>query len=274
MTKEISISLLLKVLKSAWWKILIITVAVAIAAAAFTTFFIPKKYSSSIEFYVINTSVSNEYTTEALLDATTKLSKDYIEIIKSDKMMKAVVEYLKSGDGRNQYTDNRITPEYIRSMISASAVSDKSFFTVTVTSTDKDFAYDVASAIQVLAPGIVKSTAKFSDTSNLFYKDDNNEYKPIKDSEYDIQCISVNRECRLPSAPSSPNVVSNTMIATVAAAVISYALFFVIKLFDTVIHGEESAKALVDLPIIGKVPAWETNAKKAVDNNKAKEYKK
>ena len=92
MTKEISLSFLINVLKSAWWKILIITVAVAIAVAAFTQFMIPKKYESTVQFYIINTSTTAEYTQTALLAANEYLANDYITIIKSDKMMEMIAE--------------------------------------------------------------------------------------------------------------------------------------------------------------------------------------
>jgi capsular polysaccharide biosynthesis protein len=90
MTNEISISLLLKVLKSAWWKILIFTVVIALIAAAVTSFVIPKKYSSSVTFYVNNTSSDYEYTTASLLEAAQLLANGYIEIIKSDVMLEKI----------------------------------------------------------------------------------------------------------------------------------------------------------------------------------------
>ena len=56
MTKEINLKVLLKVLKNSWWKILIFTVAITIAVGAVIHFLVPKKYASTIEFYVLNTS--------------------------------------------------------------------------------------------------------------------------------------------------------------------------------------------------------------------------
>lgn len=282
MTKEISISLLLKVLKSAWWKILIITVTIAIAAAAFTTFFIPKKYSSSVRFFVINISVENDYTTNALVDAAPKLAKDYIEIIKGDKMLNKVIEELKSENGERQYSDDeRLTPAYIRSLISGST-TDGSAFNITVTSTDAEFAYDVAVEIQEHAPEIVKETARPLSDENFYYWEDKDGDNKRDDNEYisitahpDYQLIDPSlRESKLSATPVSPDVKSNTLIAAVGAAVISYALFFVIKLFDTVIRGEDSAKALVGLPIIGKIPTWEKSTKPVSSTNTAKESQK
>ena len=58
MTKEINLKILLNVLKNSWWKIIIFTVAVAIVVGALVQFVVPKKYASTVEFYVLNTSTT------------------------------------------------------------------------------------------------------------------------------------------------------------------------------------------------------------------------
>ncbi len=275
MTNEISISMLLKVLKSAWWKMLIFTVVIALAAAAVTSFVIPKKYSSSITFFVINTSSTYEYTSTSLLDAAPQLANDYIEIIKSDEMLEIIVEDLKA----EGYGGEGLTPANIRPLISSQTSKDVSTFTVTVTSENNELAHSVAKAIEKNAPKTVKEITRPSYNSNLYYFQDLNGdgYPEIDEftalTENDLECIRVIRTPKLSTSPVSPNLISNTAIAAVVAIVISYAFFLVLKLFDTVIHGEESAKALVDLPIIGKIPAWEAGSKSTSGNNKAKEQK-
>ncbi|MBE6577287.1 MAG: hypothetical protein E7653_04035 [Ruminococcaceae bacterium] len=272
MTHEISISMLLKVLKSAWWKILIFTVVVALIAAAFTAFLVPKKYSSSVTFFIINTSSTYEYTSTSLLDAATQLSNDYVEIIKSDDVLDTIVEDLKAEGYVN------VTPAKIRAMISSQTSKDVSTFTVTVTSDNNELSHSVAKAIEKHAPQKVKDITRPKYESNLcYYVDlDGNgvpsgldEFTPL--DKDDLECISVIRSPKLATTPISPNLIQNTTIAAVVAVVVSYAFFLILKLFDTVIRGEESAKALVDLPIIGKIPTWETSSKSTSGNNKAKE---
>ena len=87
-----------------------------------------------------------------------------------------------------------------------------------------------------------------------------------------LQCIKSIRTPKEALSPTSPNLVSYTLLAAMAAAVIAYTFFLVRKVFDTIIRGEESAKALIDLPIIGKIPTWDTGAKSTSGNN-VKEYK-
>ena len=265
MTKEINISLLFKVLKSVWWKILIITAAVAIAVAAFTAIAIDKKYAASTKFYVINTSSTSEYTTTALLSASEYLANDYIEIIKGDEMMTMVQKKLESNQQLAEAGYTSFSPANIRGMISASTSSDSSTFTITATHTDYDVAYAVCKALESPeALEIIKDSVRPDYSSNMYQFKDNNDsiqnwedFTPI--SKSDLECLKVLRSPADPStnpSPVSPDVVSYTLLASIITAVIAYVIFLIIKLSDTVIRGEESAKELVNETVIGDIPTW------------------
>ncbi len=276
MTKEINISLLFKVLKSAWWKILIVTVAVAIAVAAFTTFAITPKYAASTKFYVINTSTTSEYTTTALLSAAEYLANDYIEIIKGDEMMAMLKEKLESNQVLKDKGYTSFSASQIRNMISTSTSAESSTFTVTITHTDYEVAYYVSKTLESTeALEIIKNSARPSYSSNMYqWRDTNGDNEPSKDelsiiSEADLECVKV---LRSPSdttpAPVSPNVAKYTLIAALAAAVIVYAIFLILKLADTVIRSEESAKELVDETVIGDIPLWTNSTTTAKEEDK------
>ena len=55
-----------------------------LGAALFTQFFIPKKYSSSVKFYVVNINSDQDYASATNLAAAEYLVNDYIEIINGD----------------------------------------------------------------------------------------------------------------------------------------------------------------------------------------------
>ncbi len=276
MTKEINISLLFKVFKSAWWKILIITVAVAIAVAAFTTFAIDPQYAASTKFYVINTSTTSEYTTTALLSAAEYLANDYIEIINGDDMLEMVKGKLESNQELKDRGYTTFNKSEIRGMLSSSTSSESSTFTITATHTDYAVAYYVCMALQSKeALDIIKNAARPSYSSNLYqWRDLNGDGKKDADefstiSEADLECVKVLRSPeQTSSAPVSPDVVSYTLLAAVASAVIAYAIFLVKKLADTVIRGEESAKDLVDETVIGDIPTWTNSATTSKEENK------
>lgn len=259
MTKEISLSLLLKVLKSAWWKILIVTVVIALAVAAFTEFVIPKKYQSSIEFYILNTSTTSEYMTTSLLASAEYLASDYIKIINSDQVVGIIIDKLEAEGYQG------VTPKKIRSMISSTKASDASTFTITVTSTNADVAYIMANAIKDEAPEIIRSITRPSYSSNYYQK--------VKDpatgeeifekiDESDLECVVPVRAPQLAATHSSPNVVTYTLIAALLAAFATYVLFLLLKLSDTTIRSESNFKELVgtSVTIIGTIPYWSANA--------------
>ena len=259
MTKEISLSLLLKVLKSAWWKILIVTVVIALAVAAFTEFVIPKKYQSSIEFYILNTSTTSEYMTTSLLASAEYLASDYIKIINSDQVVGIIIDKLEA-EGYQE-----VTPKKVRSMISSTKASDASTFTITVTSTNADVAYVMANAIKDEAPEIIRSITRPSYSSNYYQK--------VKDpatgeeifekiDESDLECVVPVRAPQRAITHSSPNIVTYTLLAALLAAFATYVLFLLLKLSDTTIRSESNFKELVgtSVTIIGTIPYWSANA--------------
>ena len=236
--------------------------AVAIAVGALVQFVIPKKYASTVEFYVLNTSTTSEYTTTALLSAAEYLSNDYIKIINSDIMIENIDEYLAVPE--RGYGD--VTEAEIRGMISSSTSTESSTFTITVTATeDKVLAMYIAEAITKFAPEIIKDVTRPSYTSNLFKqvvsKDEagKEETTYVKINEADLECVKIIREPHLATTHVSPNVVTYTAIAAILAAALSYVFFLILKLADTTIRSEENAKDLVDETIIGDIPNWTVN---------------
>ena len=95
MNKEISLLTLWEVLLQAWKKMLIFALIAMLAMALFTQFAITKKYSSSIEFYVVNKAPNADYTTASIVSVAEHLANDYVKIIKSDAVMKTVSEELE-----------------------------------------------------------------------------------------------------------------------------------------------------------------------------------
>ena len=124
---EISLNFLLKIFKKVWWKILIIAIIAVIVSASFTHFFIPKKYSSSVKFYVVNINSDYDYTSSSVVSAASYLINDYIAIIKSDRMLDQVMAELEK-DG---YTN--VTKAQINGMISGASATETSVTVLPIT---------------------------------------------------------------------------------------------------------------------------------------------
>ncbi len=240
MTKSINLKDLISVLKKAWWKILIFTVIVALGVGLFAQFFIPRKYTSSIEFMVNNANKEFPYTTQALTSAAEALAKDYIRIISGDMMIDEIQQYVSDPNRDISGNYAKLTDSQIRGMISSTATSDgSSIFSITITSTeDRNLAYYIAECISLNAPDIITEIARPS------YSED------------DGKAVSVIRKPVLATTPSSPNVKNYVLISAVLAAVASYTLFLVIKMFDNVISTEEDLKEKLNQTVIGDIPEW------------------
>ncbi len=257
MTKEINLKILFDVLKKAWWKILIFTVVITVAVGATVQFAVPKKYASSIEFYVLNTSTTSEYTTTALLSAAEYLANDYIKVITGDQMMKKIQSRVEG-----------ISASSIRSMISSETSAETSTFTITVTATeDSQLAYEVAKCIEENAPEVIKSITRPSYASNFYKKvvvkdtegKESANYEKI--DELDLECVKVIREPVETGNPVSPDVMTYTAIAALLAAAVAYVFFLIIYLSDKTIRSANDAQNLVDKTVIGDIPNWTTDNK-------------
>ncbi len=266
MTKEISLSMLLKVLKSAWWKILIITVVVAVAVAAFTEFVIPKKYQSSVEFYVINTQTNAEYVQSSLLAASERLANDYIKVINSDRVVNMIIEDLEAAGYSN------VTPKNVRNMLSSSIATSSSTFSITVTTKDPDLSYRVANLIETKAPQIMREVTRPEFSANYYKKTMQNgqEVFELIDAS-DLDCVSPIRSATVAKTHSSPSLLTYTFLAAVVAAFLTYCVALLIKISDTTIRSESGVKDLLDpsIIIIGTVPQWHDIVDKKTEGGKA-----
>ena len=188
MEHDISLGFLFKTLKRCWIVMVIVALVAAIIVGVAVSLFIPKKYSSSVEFYVVNTNTSYDYTTSSLLAASEYLINDYVKIIKSDAILELVARRLdenkaleKLNEGKEkkdqvtletvdeaqlQATIDKFSAEEradvtkLRSMISSSSEESTSLFTIKVTHTDPEYAHKVATVIEDIAPENVTEIAK------------------------------------------------------------------------------------------------------------------
>ena len=269
MERDISFSLLIKIFKKSWWKILIIALAVMMVVAAYTHFFVPKKYRSSIQFYIVNIDANTDYASSQMLSAAGQLVNDYTDIIKSEYMLSAVQEKLEEKGYQN------VTIPALQSMIQHSAKSDSSVFTLSIVHTNPTVAYDVASIIAETAPEIVTKIAKPESKTyeglgqNIWsYIKYYNEYvvaegepkvnvtradiiNTLKQADpgsgltTKLNCIDVLTPPKMATTHISPNLVTSTLLGGIAAFVVAYVVFLLKSLFEQSIVSDEDLKKLV-----------------------------
>ncbi|MBR2354747.1 MAG: hypothetical protein IKA76_09640 [Clostridia bacterium] len=303
MNHEISFPTLLKTFKKCWWKVLIVALCAAILMLVFTICFIPKKYSSSMEVYIINTNTSYDYTTSSLLSANDYLINDYIAIMKGDRMLKRVCAELKAE--ASTYTDKsgapflneqqleaiqRLEPPHIRSMLDSAADDDSSIFGLSVSHTDPKLAYVIARKIAEISPEEVTDVAKSKinerasmaediyNAMDFFNDGKHNENVEIAEEDilkylesYNIglsrqDCISIIIEPKLATSHDSPNAPVLSILAGFAAAIIAYVIFLLLSLSKSVIVTEEDVKRTLKYPMIGVIPHWSISGNKSTKN--------
>ncbi len=187
MKNEINLNLFWRVLKKSFWKILIFAIVVMVAVSLYAQYFIPKRYSSSIGYLAFSISSSktsgSNYAQGSLSNVEEYLIRDYSAIIKSEKMCARVAEKLKENHpGKYDY----VSAGSISGMVSTAAGSAPSAFTLTVSSTDPQLAYDVCLAFEEVAPEVITevtnpfvgpTTEEFTDSYYGFLKKYVEDYK-------------------------------------------------------------------------------------------------
>ena len=309
MNHEISFSVLMKVLKKCWWQLALIGLCAMLIMATITVCFIPKKYSSSMDVYVVNSNVSSDYTTSSLLSANSYLINDYIAIIKGDIMLKSVCDQLKTeaptykdASGNSVLDEaqlsviDALTPGQLRSMISSNVSEESSIFKLSVSHTDPEIAYVIARKIAKLAPASVTDVVKKSDVNRRpviaeqiydamkhFQLKDDTENSPSVDEiitfleRYGIglvreECIDIISDPKLSTTHDSPNLLTYTLLAGIAALAIAYAAFLLSTLSKSVIVTEEDIRKNLDYPLIGVIPHWSSGSKGSKYYGKGAKY--
>lgn len=246
MSKSLDLKVLINVFKKVWWKVIICTVIVATATGLFAKFFIPNKYTSAVEFMVNNDDSNTEYITASLTTASEALAKDYSRIITSDKMVELIREYISNPNRDKSGTYANITDAQIRNTINATTPTDgSSVFSISVTTeSDSHLAYYIAECISVKAPGVIQE---------------------VKDSEKTL--VTVLRDPIHTNAPSSPGIFTYVSVSAVFAAVLVYAIFVIVGLFDNAIVTEEDIKEKLNKPVVGEIPRWFISASTQKEEN-------
>lgn len=273
---------------------LIAAIVIGVAVGAFVKFFVPEKFSSTVDFYVINTNTSYDYTTSSLLSASEYLIKDYVKLIKSDEILNVVAANLNEGKA----VEDHIDAKALRSMISASSEEGTSLFTIKVTHTDPAFAREVAAEIMEQAPTLVTEIAKPKRLTTDYLvtmviqtmidvelqngkengtvanrseaekivaekcsRDEIAKYLEGVGMNDSLPCFkAVNNPVEDTSA-DSPSVTKYAAIGAILAAMIVYLGFAASGFFKANLLTEEDIKQFVDRPVIGTIPHWESSSR-------------
>ncbi len=241
MNKEISMSFCLAILKKAWLVMLAVVIVTSLLAGLFTEFFIQKKYSSSVTFYVINSSGA-DYTSSSVVAALEDLTANYMELIKTDKIVAPIAKKLAEEHGINY------TPDEIKKMISTSAVNETAMIVLKVTHTDKDVAFKIADLFSSTAPALVTEIEKEELVNNGI---------DIETGKSVTECIKAVNYPRMAERHDSPSLFRNVLLTAIVSAIAVYAIYFVLALLDNTVKSEDEIKEhFGSYPLLASIPNW------------------
>lgn len=215
---------LLMVYLRKWWLILVCGLLVAVAALVYTAGFVTPMYQASVSIYVNNVRNSQpmDNVSTGNLDASRRLVDTYINIAKSDRVMKKVSETLGG-----EYSVGEL-----KKMFSASQVGETEIFEIIISSPDPSEAMRVANTMALVAPEEISNLIEGSSTRVIDY-------------------------AKVPEAPYTPNYQKNILLGAVVGCVLALAYLTLAHLLDVRIKDSEDLSNRFDLPVLGQVPDFQ-----------------
>jgi len=221
---EFTLAQVIKLLyKRLLWIVLFTALAIA-ATFAVNKYLISESYTASVQFYV-NTQDSQ----------TQKI--DLNELNYAQKVVNTYINFLKTKVFYNMLIEQTRLPytvDMLRDCIRITVVSNTEIFQVSVTTNSASDSFELAKAIENIAPGFIKSIKNTTE-------------------------ISVVDPVVMPKQPSGPHVLLNTAIGGLIGFVLSVILAFIWELIDVNVKDEEDIKQRYNKPVIGNIPSYQGN---------------
>lgn len=248
--KEITFGYLLEIFKKSFIFMVIAAMVFGIIGIVYSAVIEKPKYQSIATFIVTNNS-PEDYTTSGLTMASTSIAATCVEFATHDLPIRMVAE--KDDLWRTLGYDSVETCiADVRKMITAKKEADETTFSfyISVKSASRQKTYAVTSAIQEAFPKAVKEI-----------------FSNAEDSEASVVAATstLSTENEVKAVKSSPLKVG--FILAFAAAIATYAIFFIKALLDKSIHDEDSIKENFNYPLVGIIPSFAT-AEEQAENKK------
>jgi len=227
-TTEITFGFLLAVLRRrVIWLVLALVIGAG-GAFAFTKVLLTPTYSSTAKFKVESIVENGSMINSGYQVGAALFAANYADEINGNVFLGEVLR------AYNERFGKALTSKQLSKKLNATADGDLAQFTVKVTSTDAQEAYDILSVVQELAPQML-----LSDSARTYIN---------------IKMINYGS---LDTVPDSPNVLLNTAVGGVLLVVLTYAYFFLRTFLDKTVYVAQNLKAICkDVPIIGSIPQW------------------
>lgn len=230
-TVEIDLREIFSALLKKAWLIILCAALLGTAMLAYTANFVAPTYNATATFYVnnnTNTESEGGGVSSTDLAVALRLVNSYVDIVKRNVVMSAVVEKLQMN----------ISPSQLSSMVSAQVVGETEIFTVTVTSADPQMSATIANTIAEVAPDIISGIISGSRATVIDY-------------------------ARVPTGRSSPSYTTSALLGAMIGALLAVVFIFIQNRLDVHVKTEEMLSQLCGAPVLGVIPDFADNAGKS-----------
>lgn len=210
------------------WKWIIgCTAAGFLALFVFSTFVLPKKYTSSVDLYVTSKIVEQGGSVDLnSINASQKLVNAYIAVLQNENILEQVTQQLSEP----------VKVGELRKMLSMKSVNGTEVLKISAETTDPEFSAEICNTIASIAPDELKRVVKVGSVEIV---------GPAKPN-YD---------------KTSPN---RTILCAFGLALglgLSLVIVLIQYLTDNTVKGEDDLKQKLDVPVLGEIPSFDPNPK-------------
>jgi capsular exopolysaccharide synthesis family protein len=226
---EVDLRKLFRALWKKAWLLVLVSITCAALTLVFTVAFVAPKYESSATFFVNNGSLTGGDKgglSSSDIAASRGLVSTYIEILNTRETLQKVIDYAKLD----------MTPAELKGMITAEPVEETELFQVSCTHTDPVVAENIAKAITKVFPSRITSIIT-------------NTTVQVVDSPV------------MPSAPVSPNKVTNTILGFLVGFLLSAGVVVLQEVLDVTIRSEEDIARSCQYSVLTVVPDMESSSR-------------
>lgn len=208
------------------WIIILVTVIGTIGTYLVSKYLITPIYTSTTKVFVINRQEENR-TTYSDLQMGTQLTKDFSVLVGGRQVLEQVIDNF----------DLKIEYDKFTELVEVNTPDDTRILEISVSYDDPEVARLLADAITEL------SSEKMVDIMEM-------------------KKANVLETANLPTEPSSPNIIKNTLIGCLIGLTLTSIIFIVNHLFNDTIKNSEDIENYLNITVLGIVPLEENEVKR------------
>lgn len=221
MNEKIGLTDIFDMMIRRWWIWVICGVVFSVGAFIYTEVFVEPLYKTSGTLYVNAQRTQDINISSGEMGSSQELVKTYKEILNQRTFLTQVSEDL----------EGKYSPGALRGMISYGAVNETQIMEITVTGQEPEDVYKICHSVLVHAPD---ELIRVINAGSVKILDDG----------------------QVPSAPFSPNVRQNSLLALILGIAIGAGIILLLELFDTRIKSRDDIVKKFPEPLLGEIPAF------------------